>query len=191
MKTPSIQGSLPIAILVSLMTPSFAQAANDPPVPEVKAETRSLKVDPKKVRTARNNQLGFTDTLVFIPIPEQHAVIQLRIDHTRPEFPVFGRVSLFAEGTDEESLAKWINNQHSCALHMDVPKPVFTGSLPDGGIVVVESEKVGEAAGHLDGAPYHDYRVKLTVAAHAEPGQYALEAFEMVTNVYLKLTPEE
>ncbi len=187
MKIPFIHSSLPFVILASLMTPSFGEVANEPPTPEVAADVRPLKIDTKNILSVRQFRIGFGDTLVFIPIPEQHAVIQLRIDHTRPEFPVVGRISLFAEGTDGEALAKWINNQHSCALHMDVPKPVFTGSLPDGGIVVVESEKIGEAAGHLDGAPYHDYRVKLAVAAHAEPGQYALEAFEMETNVYLKL----
>ncbi len=190
MKTPSIHRSLPFVMIASLMTPSFGEVTDEQPTPEAIADHRPLKVDPENILSVRQYRIGYGDTCVFITIPEQQAVVKLVIDHAKPEFPVAGQVFLFAEETDEESLAHWINNQHSCALYPGVPRPVFTGRLPEGGIVVVESEKIGDATGPVDRAPYHDYRVKLTVADHAEPGQYALQAFEMETKVYLKLTPD-
>ena len=104
------------------------------------------------------------------------------------DFATTGKVVLFAANADDESIDKWINNQHSCGLFPDVAEPVFTGKLPDGSCTVTERKKIGEAAGPTDNAPFHDYLVKLAVKAHTEPGQYTLEAFETEAEVYLKIT---
>jgi hypothetical protein len=187
MKTRLFSPIIPLALLFALLSPAIAEETSDKPA-AVAAAVRPLKVEGAKIEKLRHYLGGFGNTQMFIRIPGQKAIVHLNIDHTNRDFATTGKVVLFAADADDESIDKWINNQHSCGLFPDVAEPVFTGKLPDGSCTVTERKKIGEAAGPTDNAPFHDYQVKLAVKAHTEPGQYTLEAFETEAEVYLKIT---
>jgi len=188
MKTRILLRSIPFAILAALMSPAFADEPDAQPVPVAPAPAlRQINVEGAKFDHVRHFLGGFRNTIVFITIPEQQAVVKLVVDPTSREFPTMGQVILFTQDTNAEMIAKWINNQHSCGLFPDVAEPVFTGNLPEGCCVVIDREKVGEAIGPMDQAPYHDYKLKISVKAHTEPGRYSLQAFEIETAAYLKI----
>lgn len=187
MKNHPFPRIIPLAILTALMCPAIAEPSATPPPAAPAAAGRPIKIEGAKIQKVRHYLNGFGNTQLFITIPGQSAVLHLFIDHTSREFASSGKVVLFAPGTADEAIGLWINNQHSCGLFPDVPEPVFTGQLPDGTCVVTESKKVGEVANPTDNSPFHDYQVKLSVKAHAAPGQYTLEAFETEAEVYLKI----
>lgn len=187
MKTKALFRSIPIAILAATMSPISADESHGEAAPPAAAASRPLKIDGAEIKQVRHYLHGLGDTQIFIQIPEQHAVVKIFLPQSNREFPATGQVILFAPGTHAEGIAGWINNQHSCGLFPDVPKPIFTGQLPDGSVTVVEKEKTGEAVGPMDQATYEDYKVKVAVKAHAVPGKYTLEAFELESNVYLKV----
>jgi hypothetical protein len=187
MKKQPLRQLIPFAIISALICPLMAGEASTPLPNLAAAAPRSLSTRDARMVEVRNYQLGPGDTQVFLILAEQNAVVRLRIDHTTRDFATTGSVMLFPLDTTEEEIDKWINNQHSDALHRDVPRPVFTGKLPDDGFAITESEKVGERTGPLDQSLYHDYKVKLAVKAHKEAGQYTLEAFEIEAKVYLKI----
>lgn len=188
MKKQPLRQLIPFAILSALMCPVMADAP-PAPAPNIPANAaRSLDTEGARMVQVRNHLTGFGDTQVFLVLAEQDAVVRLRIDHTTCDFATTGSVILFAPGTAEEAIDKWVNNPYSDALYRNVPKPVFTGKLPDGGCTITEAKKVGERTGPVDNAPYHDYRVKLAVKAHEKAGKYTLKAFEIKAKAYLKIS---
>ncbi len=188
MKKQQLRQLIPFAILTALLCPVMA---DETPLPSPNLPTtaaRPLNTEGARMVQVRNYLTGLGDTRVFLILAEQNAVVKLVIDHTTRDFATTGSVILFAPETTEESIDKWVNNQHSGALYRNVPKPVFTGKLPDDGCTITESKKVGELTGPVDNAPYHDYRVKLAVKGHQEAGKYTLEAFEIEAKVYLEIS---
>jgi hypothetical protein len=183
MKTPLIRRFIPFVVLTALMCPVMA---DDPAAaaPNAQAAARPLNTEGARMFEVRNYRTGPGRTQVFMVVAEQQAVVKLVIDDTNTA----GSVTLFAPETTEEAIGKWINNQHSCALYGDAPRPVFTGKLPDDACTILNTQKIGELAATIDDTPHHDYLVKLAVKAHEEPFQYTLEAFEVETKVYLKVS---
>jgi len=191
MKTQPSLRIIPFAILASLMSPAFAEAPEVQPAPSAPAGApRALEVEGAKIDHVRQYLHGFGHSLVFITIPEQKAVVKLHVSNTTRDFSTSGQVILFAPDADADKIAGWINNQHSCGLFPEVAEPVFTDNLPEDGFTLIDSAKVGEATGPTDHAPYHDYKVKIGVKAHAAPGQYSLKAFEIETGVFLKVATQ-
>ncbi|MFU8847088.1 MAG: hypothetical protein ACNA77_00020 [Opitutales bacterium] len=188
MKKQPLRQLIPFVILSALICPVMADES-PAPAPNIPANAaRPLDTEAARMVQIRNHLMGFGDTLVFLVLAEQDAVVRLRIDHTTPDFTTTGSVILFAPETTKEAIDKWVNNQYSDALYRNVPKPVLTSKLPDDGYTMIESKKVGERTGPADNAPYHDYLVKLAVKAHEEAGKYTLKAFEIEAKVYLKIS---
>lgn len=192
MKKQPLRQLIPFAILTALMCPVMAdETPPPPPSPNIPAiAARTLNTEGARMVEVRNNLTGFGDTQVFLVLADQDAVVRLRIDHTTPDFATTGSVILFAPETTEEAINKWVNNQHSDALHRGVPKPVFTGKLPDDSFTITKARKVGKRTGPVNNATYHDYRMNLAVKAHEEAGKYTLEAFEIEAKVYLQISNE-
>lgn len=130
--------------------------------------------------------VGIRDTLVFYTLAGQQAVLVLYVDNTSAAFKATGTVYLFDPGTTEESLGKWINNQHSDGLFADSPTPTLSHKLPDGNCTVTDNKVVGETKNSTNKDMFKDYQVKISVKEHHVEGKYRLAAFESEANVYLK-----
>lgn len=135
-----------VAILAGLCAmPITALAEDEPatPSPAPAAEERALELKGAKKETIRHSMIGITSTRVFYTILEQKAVVVVHIDNATSDLPTGATVVLFASDVEEEGIAKWINNQHSCGLFGDAAKPVFSGKLPEDGFSILSRESVG------------------------------------------------
>ena len=103
------------------------------------ASARDLDVAGENVKKQeiRYGQIGPRDTVIFYTFGDQDAVLQLNIKHTEGKFTLSGKMQLFKEGTGAEGMGKWVNNQHSCGLFPDVPKPT-TVELPAKSCTILE-----------------------------------------------------
>ncbi len=186
MKKQPFRKLIPFAMLTALMCPVMADEAPAADANAQAAPARALDTEGARMFEVQNYRMGPGRTQMFLVMAEQDAVVRLVIDNTTTDFATAGTVVLFAPGTGAEAINKWINNQYSCALHRDVPEPVFTSGLPDDGFTITKARKVGERTGPLDNATFHDYRMNLAVKAHEEAGKYTLKAFDVEAKVFLK-----
>ena len=162
------------------------------PVASAENALRELDVAAAKKTEARYNQIGPRDTLLFYAFEDKAAVLALMVKREGGKFTMSGAVHLFAEGTTGEQLAKWINNQHSCGIFPDVPKPVATEALPAAACVVTGSQRKqgGEPVTSPDGEPYEDHVIQFKVTGAQVDGRFKLKPFESVTGSFVKIGPE-
>ena len=167
--------NLRLSLLAALLCGSLAAAE-----PE-------LAFKDAKKELVRHSMIGMRDTLIFYTFAEKSAILVLRIDNTAAPLPVSGTVHLFAPGTDAEALGKWVNNQHSDGLFIDPPEPTASVKLPAVTAAVTARELVAQEKQPNGEDIFADYKVKLTVKEHLEPGKFHLPAFEDEANVFVKI----
>ncbi|BCX48163.1 hypothetical protein HAHE_20710 [Haloferula helveola] len=155
-------------------------------LPAFGGEAPVLKQDNAKKTEVRHSMLGPRDTLLFYAFGDSAAVLRLQIPNDSAKFSVKGSVVLFADGTDAEALAKWINNQHSDGLFADAPQPSATIELPEGVCEVAESKFTGEKQSGRAGESYGEYEVTVRVKDHEAAGKFKLKAFTEKAGVLVK-----
>ena len=156
------------------------------------ASARDLDVAAASVKKAeiRYGQIGPRDTLIFYTFADQDAVLQLNIKHEAGKFTLSGKMQLFKEGTGAEGLGKWINNQHSCGLFPEVPKPTASVALAAEACSVMES-KLNEAAEinpGPSGGKFQDFTLKIKVA-DIEAKEFTLKGFTVDSGAFVKVGP--
>lgn len=62
-------------------------------------------------------------SLKFYAFPAERIVVVVRVAPTPRAVTTTAEINVFPAPTDAEGLGKWINNQHSDAIHPDVPQP--------------------------------------------------------------------
>lgn len=122
-------------------------------------------------------------------------------DLEKLQFTVSGRVLLFAEGSDSESIGFWGHNQnfdalysdalYSDALFPDVPEPVASIPLAPDTFKVTESEFEGD--GNVDGrrqqGTFQDHALKIQIADVNHDEGFTLKGFTVDTSVFVKVGP--
>ena len=154
---------------------------------QVNADERKLDIASAKRIDIRRSQIGIRNTLLFYTFTDQKAVLQILIDNKDTTFPVSGTIHLFADATTKEDLDKWINNQHSCGLHPDVPEPILTQPLPAGQCSVTAHKALEKEKNPTTEDMFQDYEVTLTSKSYALEGKLLLKAFTEKSKVYVKL----
>lgn len=134
----------------------------------------------------RHSMVGFRNTLLFYTFGEEKAILVLSIGNEDETFPVTGKVHLFAPSTTVEGLGKWINNQHSDGLFVDIPMPESTEELPREACAVVSFEKVDLSRNPTDQAVFQDYEVKLSIKEQVVEGKFKLTEFTDTTRVHVR-----
>lgn len=157
------------------------------------ASARDLDVADARKQEIRHGQIGPRDTLIFYTFGDQDAVLQLNIKHQAGKFTLSGKMHLFKDGTGAEAIGKWINNQHSCGLFPDVPKPESTVDLPAGACTVTESKlnAAAEAPGSpVTGQKFQDYALKIQLSDLKQEG-FRLKGFTLDTGAFVKEGPAD
>lgn len=155
------------------------------------ASARDLDVADSVKAEIRHGQIGPRDTLIFYTFGEQDAVLQINIKHDAGKFTLMGKMQLFKAGTGIEGMGKWINNQHSCGLFPDVPKPLSTVAIPADACTVLESKLKADAkvpASPVTGAKFQDYALKIQVSDLKMEG-FRLKGFTLDTSAFVKAGP--
>lgn len=86
--------------------------------------------DGAKKTEVTDSMIGFRDTLRFYEFAEEKAILLVRIDNRDTNFTTTAKLYLFEDGTTAESMAKWVNNQHSDGLFADAPDPKASHGIP-------------------------------------------------------------
>ncbi len=168
----TIPGLLSALTLTLLSSPLYA----DRMLEDKKAEKREV----------RQSMLGFRNTLLFYKFKDQKSILVLSIGNKDETFPVTGKIHLFDDATTEEDLEKWINNQHSDALFIDVPEPVFIGELPKGSCKVTSHKQTDTSKNPTDSETFKNCEVKLSIKEHAVDQKFKLSAFTDTARVHVK-----
>lgn len=134
----------------------------------------------------RHSVAGIRDTLLFYTYADQKAVLQLQIDNKDTTFPVSGHIHLFSSETTKEDIEKWINNQHSDGLHLEVPTPVLSQPLPAGQCTVTASKTLETVKNPTTDDLFQDYEVTLLMKVYQIEGKVQLASFTDKVRVYVK-----
>ena len=164
----------------------FATLAVTLPPGQAGAGERPLDADLSSKVQVRHSMIGFRDTLLFYTFTGQQAVLRLHISNKDQSLPVTGTIYLFPEGTTDEGLKKWINNQHSDGLFPEIPKPVLTHKLPEGTCKAVSTKLLGEKKNPTSDDVFEDHEVAVSVKAYQLEEQFKLTPFTDKTGVFVK-----
>lgn len=149
---------------------------------------RSLEKDQAKRTEVRYSQIGPRNTLLFYTYESQQAILKLSIDNKDTTFPISGAIYLFDTGTTAEDLAKWVNNQHSCGLYPEVPKPVEIIQLPEEICSVTKAGVNREGATSPMGDSFEDHKVGIAVKDHKVSGKFDLKEFKDQSGVFVRVS---
>lgn len=167
-------------VLLLLISTSFA-AAGDPPAKERTILT--LKGKQVQRKEVASTETGLTSTSVFYTFEDERVVVSIHIDNARNGFPVTGKACWFANDVSPEDMAKWVNNQHSCARFPNAPTPQATVPLPADACRSLQGELLGQKT--VRGTTYNEYRVEVAIADFNVNDQYRLQAFTDTASVYV------
>jgi len=134
----------------------------------------------------RHSMVGMRNTLLFYTFADQKTVLRLLIDNQDTTFPVNGQILVFADATTDEGISNWINNQHSCGLHPDVPEPILTEPLPAGQCRVTAHKALDKEKSPSSEDMFMNYEVNLAMKAYELEGKVTLSAFTDKAKVYVK-----
>jgi hypothetical protein len=176
--------ALPLTLLFS--TALFAEQGGGGPATHEIAAERILKLEDAAKQQVRHTMIGFTSTRIFYTFATQKVVMVIHIDNSTADFGTSGTLAVFAPDADDEGIAKWVNNAHSCGLFVDPAEPIAVHQLPKGISSVTQRERTGVEENPINQEPYADYKVRISIADHRVEGQFKIHAFEDDANVFLK-----
>ena len=127
---------------------------------------------------------GFRNTLIFYTFKDQKAVLKVVIDNKSKKFPVSATLYTFAENVTDDGLKKWLNNQHSDGLFVDVPKPTATHKIPAGSCKTLSHKFIDQAKSRL--GKYDNYSVAFQISRVAKTGTFRVKDFTDKATVHLK-----
>jgi hypothetical protein len=172
--------------MASAVAPAPRARAEQPaPVAPAAAEPK-LAIKNAKKEQVRHSMVGPRNTLVFYTFAAQKAVLVIQIDNKDSTMTVSGTLHIFDPAASEESLGKWVNNQHSDALFVDPATPARSHKLPDGTFTITERKRVSREKHPPGNEVFSDYQVKITAKEHRVEGKYLLPAFTDEANVFVK-----
>ncbi|MDG1873495.1 MAG: DUF1080 domain-containing protein [Mariniblastus sp.] len=150
------------------------------------AKQKNEMSKPDKIEI-RQSMLGYRDTLLFYTLKKQRAILVVSIDNQDETFPMTGKLYQFKQGTTEEGLKKWINNQHSDGLFVDIPTPLSTENLPKEFCEVTATEQTGTSqnSGPRPGK-FKDFKVTFAIKVQNVGKEFKLPAFTDTATVHVE-----
>jgi len=127
-------------------------------------------------------------TLQFYHFEENNAVLLIEFDNQTRDFNRTVNLHLFEDTATTDSIAKWINNQHSDGIYDDAAVPMVTHNLPPDSVSITSTAFVERLVGEL-GDEYEKTRIDFTVSNSSEPGSYFLNGFADQSDVYFQTKP--
>ena len=130
--------------MTSLIAPAHRAQAEKPVAVTPAAAELELAIKAAKKELIRHSMVGPRNTLVFYTFAAQKAVLVLQVEDRNSTLTVSGTLQIFDPKATEESLSKWVNNQHSDGLYVDPAIPAQSLKLPDGTFTVADRKRVGQ-----------------------------------------------
>ena len=127
----------------------------------------------------------YTNTLKFYHFEEHNAVLVIEFDNQTRAFNTAMSLALFDASENEETIGKWINNQHSDGLFVDAAIPSETHKLSPDSVTITSRSLISCLSGEF-GDEYEQTAIEFSVANLVEPGVYFLNGFADQSVVYLQ-----
>ncbi len=127
----------------------------------------------------------FTRTLKFYHFEEHNAVLLIEFDNQTRAFNSTVSLALFDVSENEETIGKWINNQHSDGLYFDAATPSETLELSPDSVKITSRSLIACLSGNF-GDEYEQTAIEFSVANLSKPGVYFLNGFADQSVVYLQ-----
>ncbi len=172
--------------MASLIAPAHRAQAEKPVAVTPAAAELELGIKAAKKELVRHSMVGPRNTLVFYTFAAQKAVLVLQVEDTNSTLTVAGILHIFGPKATEESLGKWVNNQHSDGLYVDSAIPAQSLKLPEGTFTVTDRKRVGQEKPPSGDDVIGDYQIKITAKELRVEGKYRLAAFTDEANVFIK-----
>jgi hypothetical protein len=156
------------------------------------ASARDLDIAGDKVtkKEIRHGRSGPRDTIIFYTFGNEAAVLQLNIKKQGGKFVLSGNMQLFAEGTNAEEIAIWINNQHSWCGDGGAPEPKASVALPADSCIVLESKiKDDEKISNKFSDKFDGYALKIKLADIEGKG-FKLKGFIADASAFVEVPPQ-
>ncbi|MDF1853311.1 MAG: hypothetical protein P1U85_20915 [Verrucomicrobiales bacterium] len=150
-------------------------------------EERNLDIEKMEKREVRHSMIGYRNTLLFYTFKGQAAILAISIGNQDETFPLTGKLHLFPESTTDEDLAKWVNNQHSDGLFVDIPTPAFSKEIPEKSGKIISSKQTGTSdnTGRA-GGKFKDFEVKFEISSLEADGKFKMAEFSDTAKVHVK-----
>jgi hypothetical protein len=187
----------PIPFKTRILTVIFAVATSVAPANQAQAEKPAavtpaaaeleLAIKDAKKEQIRHSMAGPRNTLLFYTFAIQKAVLVLLIDNKSLNLTTSGTLHIFDPAATEDSISKWVDNQHSCGLFADAATPALSLKLPDGTFAVTERKFLNSIKQPPNAEVFSDYQVKITAKEHRVEDKYRLPAFTDEANVFVKV----
>jgi hypothetical protein len=167
-----------IVLLATFVSVAFAEKG---PLSGQILDARGKQVQKLEVSSSLG---GFRNTLIFYTFQDQKAVLKIVIDNKSTKFPVAATLYTFAENVTEDGLKKWLNNQHSDGLFVDVPNPTATHKIPAGSCKTLSHKFIDQAKSPF--GKYDNYSVAFQIRRVAKTGTFRVKDFTDKATVHLK-----
>jgi len=130
--------------------------------------------------------IGKRNTLLFYTFKGQKAILSVIINNNDTKFPVTAVVYQFADDVTGESLAKWINNQHSDGLYVDAPEPTANFPVPADACSVLSHRLMGRTKHH--NGEHDTYKVKFQIGEFSKERVFKLKTFTDEAKVHINVS---
>ena len=167
-----------IVLLATFVSVAFAEKG---PLSGQILDARGKQVQKLEVSSSLG---GFRNTLIFYTFNDQKAVLKIVIDNKSKKFPLAATLYTFADDVTEEGLKKWLNNQHSDGLFVDVPNPTATHKIPAGSCKTLSHKFIDQAKSPF--GTFDNYSVAFKISRVAKTGTFRVKDFTDKATVHLK-----
>ena len=145
-----------------------------------------LFIKASKKDQVRHSMMGPRNTLLFYTFATQKAVLAVQLDNKNSTVTASGTLHIFDPSATEDSISKWVNNQHSDGLFVDAATPALSLKLPDGILTAKDRKFISREKQSPGDEVFSDYQVKIMAKEHRVEGKYRLYAFTDEANIFVK-----
>ena len=167
-----------IVLLVTFVSVACAETV---PLAGQMLDARGKQVQKLEVSSSLG---GFRNTLIFYTFQDQKAVLKIVIDNKSTKFPVAATLYTFAENATEDGLKKWLNNQHSDGLFVDVPEPTANHKIAAGSCKTLSHKLIDQTKSPF--GTFDNYSVAFQIRRVAKTGKFRVKDFTDKATVHLK-----
>lgn len=141
----------------------------------------------KKIEVSQS-MMGYRDTLRFYLFHDSKAILVVTIGNKNTEFPISAKLYEFAENTTADALDKWVNNQHSDGLFVDIPKPVTSHQIPVSSCMMKSHDLIEQV--QASSGEFKRYSVTFEIKDVAPTEDLTIKGFTDTVNVFVAPLPE-
>ena len=175
-----------LLVVVAILSISCSSVDSSQQIPARQAKVLSVAAPNVMITNVESyyslNRFG--NTLRIYNFQNEKAILLINVDNITTDFNTSATIHIFADNTNDDSIAKWVNNQHSDALFSDAPSPTQSYEIPANLYSVTYFFLIDQSVGDR-GDTYDNYEIDLLFENYSIAGIFDLERFTTKANVHI------